>query len=108
MTARALPDVATAVASVTFSDCQRLAQLALGAESADEALSLRRAPSCRARRAGALTPGVPAGEEERERLRNQRSPSPDTPDMSIPRFVAALRDPRGTRRNRFGVCRLTS
>jgi phosphotransferase system enzyme I (PtsI) len=42
MTARALPDVATALASVTFSQCQKLAQLALGAESGQEARSLVR------------------------------------------------------------------
>jgi phosphotransferase system enzyme I (PtsI) len=42
MTARALPDVAAALASVTFSECRRLAQLALGAESADGARTLVR------------------------------------------------------------------
>jgi hypothetical protein len=42
MTARALPDVATALALATFSDCRRLAQVGLGMESADGARNLVR------------------------------------------------------------------
>ena len=42
MTARALPDVAAALASVTLADCQRLAQLALAAESALQARAIVR------------------------------------------------------------------
>ena len=37
MTARALPDVAAVLASVTYEDCRRIADLALTAESADGA-----------------------------------------------------------------------
>lgn len=42
MTARALPDVATALASATFSDSRRLAQVGLRTESADRARNLVR------------------------------------------------------------------
>ena len=43
MTARALPDVAAALASLTYKECRRIARLALRAESDDGARTAVRA-----------------------------------------------------------------